>query len=150
MIATIPIGQAPQALSYVPNAVPTGSGTQNLQRLGVAGEAAHLWLAPGGAKADSAPTSVTLFDQGLTQVLQAAVTGLEPKRPYILALAAKADGTGALQTLAEFSTNPAGSAIVSAVGPIRQIVQGGANIERRYLVVKSASAPDPVQVQVAQ
>ncbi len=29
----------------------------------------------------SAPTSVSLFDQGLLQVLQASVTGLEPKQP---------------------------------------------------------------------
>ena len=28
-----------------------------------------------------APTSVSLFDQGLVQVLQAAVTGLEPRKP---------------------------------------------------------------------
>src|SRR2546426_3301973 len=36
---------------------------------------AHITLtAPGGGE----PTSVSLFDQGLIQVLQAAVTGLEP------------------------------------------------------------------------
>ena len=45
VIATIPIGQAPQALAYVPNAVPEGDGTQSLQPLGVAGQAAHLFLA---------------------------------------------------------------------------------------------------------
>jgi YVTN family beta-propeller protein len=85
VIATVPIGQAPQALAYVPNAVPEGDGTQGLQPLGVAGQAAHLSLVPAeGAKTtlgqdQSAPTSVTLFDQGLVQVLQASVTGLEPK-----------------------------------------------------------------------
>ena len=36
VIATIPIGQAPQAITYVPDAVPSGPGTQNLQSLGVA------------------------------------------------------------------------------------------------------------------
>jgi len=45
VIAMIPIGQAPQALVYVPDAVPDGAGTQNLQPLGIAGEAAHLALA---------------------------------------------------------------------------------------------------------
>src|SRR6478735_1047302 len=44
VVATIPIGQAPQAVVYVPNAVPVGDGTQGLQPLGVAGEAAHLAL----------------------------------------------------------------------------------------------------------
>src|SRR5207253_5965832 len=37
VITTIPIGQAPQAVNYVPNAVPEGDGTQGLQPLGVAG-----------------------------------------------------------------------------------------------------------------
>ncbi|MBW8651234.1 YncE family protein, partial [Klebsiella pneumoniae] len=99
VIATIPIGQAPQALAYVSNAVPEGDGMQNLQPLGVAGQAAHLTLGSvtAAASADVKPTSVTLFDQGLTQVLQAAVTGLEPKQPYVLALASQADGGGMLE-----------------------------------------------------
>ena len=36
-------------------------------------------------------------------------------------------------------TNPAGSAIVNAVGPIRQIVQTSARPQRRYLVIVQAS-----------
>jgi YVTN family beta-propeller protein len=80
VIATVPIGQAPQALTYVPDAVPSGDGLQGLQPLGVAGETAHLVLAS-VAHAKSSPTSVSLFDQGLVQVLQASVTGLQPKQP---------------------------------------------------------------------
>jgi YVTN family beta-propeller protein len=141
VIATIPIGQAPQAVAYVPNAVPDGDGTQNLQPLGVAGQAAHLQMvAKGETEGDKVPTSVTLFDQGLSQVLQASATGLEPKKPFVLALASHADGSGMLEPLASFMTNPAGSAIVNAVGPIRQIVQSDAKAERRYLVIASASA----------
>src|SRR2546425_3756804 len=34
------------------------------------------------------------FDQGLIQVLQAAVTGLKPGKPYVLALARRRDGRG--------------------------------------------------------
>jgi YVTN family beta-propeller protein len=44
VIATSPVGQAPQAIAYVPNAVPDGDGKQDLQPLGVAGQAAHLAL----------------------------------------------------------------------------------------------------------
>ena len=138
VIATIPIGQAPQALVYVPNAVPDGDGRQGLQPLDVAGRAAHLSLitAPGSSGAGSrAPTSVALFDQGLLQVLQAAVTGLEPQRPYVLALSTRPDGGGVLEPLTAFMTNPAGSAIVNALGPIRQIVQGQVDAPRRYLVI---------------
>ncbi len=156
MIATVPIGQAPQAITYVPNAVPEGAGTQGLQRLGVAGQTTHLTLAPlvGGkpsGDAATAPTSVTLFDQGLVQVVQAAVTGLEPGQPYVLALAQDPSGKGALEPLSAFMTNPAGAAIVNSIGPIRQIVQAEANTPRRYLVLLKgtpASLGAPVQVQV--
>jgi len=138
VIATIPIGQAPQAIAYVSNAVPAGDGLRGLQPLGVAGEVARLSL----VSADTARkplTSVALFDQGLAQVLQAAVTGLEPKQPYVLALATQASGGGVLEPLAAFTTNPAGAAIVNAVGPIRQIVRGEARIPRRYLVIVSGT-----------
>jgi YVTN family beta-propeller protein len=136
VIATVAIGQAPQAIAYVPNAVPTGDGAQNLQPIGIAGQAAHLTLAGRTDSAGSAaPTSVSLFEQGLTQVLQASITGLEPKHPYVLALAAGPGGEGMLEPLSAFMTNPAGSAIVNAVGPIRQIVQGRGNSGKRYLVV---------------
>ena len=40
-----------------------------------------------------------------------------------------------LDSRASFRTNPAGSAIVNAIGPIRQVVRGEDKIQRRYLVV---------------
>jgi hypothetical protein len=133
--------------------VPAGDGTEGLQPLGVARQAAHLLLASvtGAKTAGREPTSVSLFDQGLSQVLQASVTGLEPMKSYVLALATRPDGGGPLQPLSTFMTNPAGSAIVNAVGPIRQIVQSNAKAERRYLVIAAGSADHPgapVQVQV--
>lgn len=148
VIATIPIGQAPQAVIYVPGAVAAGDGRQGLQPLGVAGQVAHLVLAPPGAIV--APTSISLFDQGLIQVLQASVTGLEPRSPYVLALAHKPDGGGVLEPLATFETNSAGSAIVNATGPIRQLVQAPVLDQRRYLVIapgKVGESKAPVQVQ---
>jgi YVTN family beta-propeller protein len=176
VIATSPIGQAPQAVVYVPQAVPesstgnnamsvmegrtpTGGGTQGLQPLGVAGQTAQLWLVPVGqgtigqattVGGETAPTSVTLFDQGLVQVLEAAVTGLEPGKPYVLAFAKEPSGFGALEPLQGFMTNPAGAAIVNAIGPIRQVVQGADQIVRRYLVIVPGTADDhgaAVQVQ---
>lgn len=151
VIGNVPIGQAPQAIAYVPNAVTKGAGTDNLKPLGVAGQALHLTLGAPGKTADKAPTSVTLFSQGLTQVLQAAVTGLNPKQPYTLALSDQADGGGKLEPLAAFMTNPAGSAIVNTIGPIRQIVQNDVDAQRRYLVVlegKPEQLGSLVQVQV--
>ena len=147
VIATIPIGQAAQAVVYVPNAVPEGTGTDNLQPLGVTGQVTQLVLGPaGGATA----TRVSLFDQGLTQVLQAAVTGREPKKPYVLALSSDPTGTGQLEPLSAFMTNPAGAGVVSAVGPIRQLVQISGPTPRRYLVIVAGtpgSIGAPVQVQ---
>jgi hypothetical protein len=75
---------------------------------------------------------------------------LEPKQAYVVALAKHPDGSGALEPLASFVTNPAGSAIVNAIGPIRQQVSSGSADERRYLVVapSAASGPGkPVQIQ---
>jgi YVTN family beta-propeller protein len=151
VVADIPVGQAPQAIAYVPEAAPNPDDRQNLQALGVAGQVAHLTLgSKTEPKSERPPTSVSLFDQGLIQVLQASVTGLQPKQRYVLALAEKIDGTGSLQPLAAFTTNPAGSAIVNAVGPIRQIVQNSATAERRYLVIapgEPAQFGQAVQVQ---
>ena len=156
LIATSPIGQAPQAITYVPNAVPQGDGTQGLQPLDAAGRATHLALGATESRKDAhsedkAPTSVSLFDQGLIQVLQASVTGLEPKQSYVLALAHERAGEGPLEPLAAFMTNPAGAAIVNATGAIRQVVHGEDDIVRRYLVIAKGHADKPgrvVQVQL--
>src|SRR5262249_21638452 len=99
VLEKIPIGQAPQAVVYVPNAVPSGAGTDNLKPLGVAGQVAQLELGPQGG---AAATRVSLFDQGLIQVMQAAVTGLEPRKPYVLALSPDPAGAGALEPIAGF------------------------------------------------
>lgn len=148
VVAEVLIGQAPQALTYVTNAVPHGDGRQGLQPLGLASGTTHLGLGiPGKA---GTPTSITLFDQGLTQVLQASVTGLQPGRPYVLALAGMPNGSGALQPLAAFRTNPAGAAIVNAVGPIRQLVASEDTPKRRYLVIAADDDGKPGLVQQVQ
>jgi YVTN family beta-propeller protein len=168
VIATSPIGQAAQAVVYVPNAVPdvgdsTNSamitkmpeeaGTKNLQPLGVAGLSTQLWLVPAEQRkveGGKAPTSVSLSDQGLVQVLEASVTGLEPGKPYVLALSNEPAGAGVLEPLQRFMTNPAGAAIVNAIGPIRQVVRGEDKVQRRYLVIAPGTADQhgaPVQVQ---
>jgi YVTN family beta-propeller protein len=169
VIATSPIGQAPQALVYVPDAVPAandstqnsamtrmtvapeGLGTVNLQPLGIAGQSTELLLAAPGAKTEEkAATTVSLYDQGLVQMLEAAVTGLDAGKPYVLALANEPTGAGVLEPLQAFMTNPAGAAVVNAIGPIRQLVRGGEKTPRRYLVIVPG-IPDshgtPVQVQ---
>jgi len=66
-----------------------------------------------------------------------------------LALATEPDGGGVLEPLANFTTNPAGAAIVNAVGPIRQIIEINATVPRRFLVVAPVAGGKPgVPVQV--
>ena len=148
VVATIPTGQSPQGMVYIPNAVPTGAGTDNLIPLGMAGDAVHLTMSAPGASAVA--TTVVVNNQGLVDILQAGVTGLEPKKPYFLALSNNADGSGPLDPIAKFMGNPAGAAIVGAIGPLRKVVQGTSGTPKRYLVI----APNvdekpgaPIQVQ---
>jgi YVTN family beta-propeller protein len=154
VVGQVPIGQAPQALVYVSEAVPEGAtGVRGLQSLGLAACAAHLKLesASGGTPGTRAPTtSVTLFDQGLVQVLEASVTGLVAGEAYVLALSNQADGKGELEPLAEFTANPAGAAIVNTIGPIRQVVHAQ-DSTRRFLVIAprvTGGIGAAVQVQV--
>ena len=149
VIATIPSGQSPQGMVYIPDAVPTGDGTENLSPLGTSGMAVHLMLSAAGARPDQ--TTVTVNNQGLIDLLEAAVTGLDAKKPFVLALARNADGSGPLEPLAKFMTNPAGAAIVVAVGPLRKAVrEEQEDRSRRYLVIAplNGTVPGvPVQVQ---
>ena len=137
VIANVPIGQAPQALAYVPGAVPQGNGMAGLQPLGAAAGVVQMTLGPPSTAKSAARSSVSLFDQGLLQVLQVAAVGLEPKQPYVLAFAQNREGSGQLEPLSAFNTNPAGAAIVNAIGPIRQITrrQGRGDTDKRYLVI---------------
>jgi hypothetical protein len=64
---------------------------------------------------------------------------IEPKMPYVLALAAHADGSGELQSLAAFTGNAAGAAIVDTTGPIRQLIQSEGDAPRRYPVLAAGT-----------
>ena len=47
-------------------------------------------------------------------------------------------------------TNPASAAVVTAIGPIRQLVRGDDKVQRRYLVIAPGTVGNlgaPVQVQ---
>ena len=116
--------------------------------MGVAGNTSHLILAPVGGH--GVPSSISMFDQGVIQLLQEAVTGLKPNQEDILALALTASGAGQLEALATFVTNPAGSAIVNATGPIRQIVKADQPSSRRWVVVAEVAAAGATPAKVIQ
>jgi len=69
---------------------------------------------------------------------------LQPAAPVLPYVAASAppDGSGTLQPLSAFKTNPAGAAIVTAVGPIRQLVKDEGDTQKRYLVIAPSALND--------
>ena len=159
VIARISGGQSSQALAYVPGAVPEGNGLSNLMPIGDSGLAAHLTMGRPGTEPADAPTTVTVNNQSLIDLLQAAVTGLQPMTNYQLALAEKRSKPyGKLEPIVAFTTNAAGAQIVDTLGPLRQIVAGpaeqsGEESDRRYLVIVPASASsnsEPLQVQLEE
>ena len=146
MVETVPIGQGPQGVTYVPRAVTSGDGMANLTPLGEARASHQLMLTGAGG----ARSQATLFNQGQVQMLQVAAAGLEPGKPYILAFASHADGSGELEPLTKFMANPAGAAVVNAVGPIRQVVAPEEEAPRRWLVIAAGTPEDPGAVVQTQ
>jgi YVTN family beta-propeller protein len=154
-ITTLLGGQAAQALVYVPNAVPTGNGLSNLVPLASSGQAVHLYLGPdNNSNASGPPTTVTLNYQGPIDLLEAAVTGLDPNASYTLGLAPNPQAPEeAFQPLATFKTNAAGAQIVESLGPLRQIVAGSPQSQdqrdqKNYLLIVPTGSTEPVQVQL--
>lgn len=137
VIANIPIGQTTQALVYVPNAVPNGSGSENLMPLGVAANTARLHLEAGGTALPNAQASVAVNSLGLLDLVQIAAKGLSPQAQYQVYLAeSNKTPFGKLEPLAVLKTNPDGAGIVQLIGPLK--VLGGSDSSapsQRFLIV---------------
>lgn len=151
VVATIPIGQQPQALVYVPEAVPEGDGTANLIPLGEVGKAAHLTLAA-PEEGGTARATVSVNAVGPLDLLQAAVTGLKSGQSYTLWLvASRTSPFGKMEPLATFKTNVAGAQIVQTIGPLRQLLKDSAGKDdahsERFLLVTPADSDTPELIQ---
>jgi YVTN family beta-propeller protein len=148
VIATLPGGQAAQALVYVPNAVPAGNGLSSLVSLGSSGESVHLFMGSPGSVASTAPTTVTLNNQGPIDLLEAAVTGLQPDTSYTLGYVPDLAAPGQnFQPLNTFTTNAAGAQIAESIGVLREVLAGTPQPED-FLVIVPAGGTQPVQVQL--
>jgi YVTN family beta-propeller protein len=138
VIANIPIGQTTQALIYVPEAVPTGAGTENLMPLGEAGQSASLRLEGVGPAATRARGQAAVNSLGLLDLIQIKAIGLAPRSHYQVYLSeSNHPPFRELQPLAVMRTNQDGAAIVQAIGPLKTLVNGvtPAGPPRRFLIV---------------
>ena len=154
VVATIPIGQTPQALVYVPVAVPTGAGTSNLIPLGEAANSAKLQLRGNATSTSSARASATVNSLGLIDLVEIAAAGLTPRSQYQVYLAeAPTAPFGNMEKLAVLKINPDGAGVVQAIGPLKSLGNrpstGAATTPRRYLVVTAMDNPSAVVLQPA-
>jgi YVTN family beta-propeller protein len=148
VMAKIPIGQTTQALVYVPKAVLSGSGAANLMPLGVSGITARLRLEAATSSLPNAQASVAVNSLGQLDLLQVAAEHLMPKSQYQLGLTESGDGSGKLEPLAVFTTQPDGSAIVQAIGPLKKLAaEAGTSASeslRQFLIVTPANNPSQI------
>jgi len=153
VIANIPIGQTTQALVYVPNAVPSGPGTENLMPLDVAANTARLRLEPGGTALPNAQASVAVNSLGLLDLVQIAAKGLAPQASYQVYLAeSNHPPFGKLEPLALLKTNPYGWSIVQAIGPLKALAANDTNspAPQRFLIVTDAKDSSQVVLRQAK
>ena len=143
IIANVPVGQTSQALVYVPGAVPTGRGMENLVPLGEAANTSHFHLQASGNALSEASATVAVNSLGILDLIEIAARGLAPKTQYRVYLAdANHPPFGALEPLAVFTTNPDGAGIVQAIGPLKQLAHGDSSASlvatRRFLIITNA------------
>jgi YVTN family beta-propeller protein len=117
VITTIPVGQLPQALVYVPDATTSEKGTSNLKPLGPATGSLHLELVPPAKLRSAAHASVVINSLGLIDLLQIAASGLEPGKKYWLILT----GGSEPQELVVLTAGIGGAAIAQTLGPLKRV-----------------------------
>jgi YVTN family beta-propeller protein len=150
IIASIPVGQQPQALVYVPHAVTEGAGTANLVPLGEAGKAAHLLLVGPGGDNGSAHATVSVNDLASVDLLQAAFSGLKPGQNYVLWLVdSRTAPFGHKEALVTFKANLSGAQIAQAIGPLRRVLASNTpeRAQARFLILTQMDNDVPVLIQ---
>ncbi len=145
IVATIAVGQLPQALVYVPNATTSDRGTANLKPLGVQTEALHLELVPPASANSAAHASVSINSLGLIDNLQIAASGLQPGMKYRLMLV----GGPEAQELAVLSAGIGGVAIAQTLGPLKRAVAPSQTAPSMRLELRSNDTGDIVLRQAA-
>lgn len=154
VIANIPVGQTTQALVYVPGAVPSGDGTDNLVPLGEATNTEHIRLEAAGTALPAAQASAAVNSLGLLDLLEIAARGLASGAQYRVYLAQfNGPPYGNLEPLAILKANPDGAGIVQTLGPLKALVHPSAATEasrpQRFLVITDVDDPSRVVLRQA-
>ena len=143
IMATIPVGQLPQALVYVPGATTDDNGTANLKPRGATNSALHVEMVSPADNPSAAHASVAINSLGLIDNLQIAATGLEPKMKYRLLLV----GVGLEpEELATFTAGLGGVAIAQTFGPLKRVVKPEAKAPAMKLEVRSGESGEGILV----
>jgi YVTN family beta-propeller protein len=111
LVKRVPAGQAPQALVYVSNAVPSGDGKSNLVPRGNS-EPINVALKP---VAGEAKGFVVARNLGVVDAIEVFLFKLKPDTVYSVY------ASGQKAPVASFKTNPMGVANGTAIGPLREV-----------------------------
>lgn len=133
VVARIPVGQAPQALVFVSNVVPKGSGATNLiPRVNV--DPTNIALKPVN---DDASGFVVLRNLGVVDALEVNLFKLKPKTVYSVYL------NGIKAAAASFQTDQNGKAAGTMIAPLRELAKPGAGdvAAKNRIIVMEGNAP---------
>ena len=123
--ATIPIGQLPQALVYVPNAAASGNGgTENLLPLSTLKES-RLYQLQAADAAKPGRATVTVISLGLIDQVQVAASGLAPGKEYTLSFGDGAVNASKGESIVKAKATAAGNLIADTLGPVRGAADKG-------------------------
>lgn len=120
VVATIPIGQLPQALVYVPGAAAKAAGDDagSLLPLSTLKESRQYQLRAGHDK-DAGRASVTVISLGLIDQVQVAASGLVPNQEYTLSVADDAQQPTHREPIIKAKSTATGNLIADTLGPVR-------------------------------
>ena len=135
VITRIPVGQSPQAVVYLSNAV-EGEGTANLKPRALTLEVINVSLK---AQADDAKGFVVVRSMGLVDSFEVSVSELKPNTVYKVYIE-KQDIPAAL-----LETNEKGYAAVTSMGPVRKSISSISPDEitpSRIFIMEGNAIPD--------
>lgn len=118
--ATVPMGQLPQALVYVPNAASEAvdGGAENLLPLLTLKES-HQYQLRAADEKQTGQASVTVISLGLIDQVQVAASGLAPNQEYTLNVVDRAQHLQRQEAVLQAKSTSTGNLIADTLGPVR-------------------------------